>query len=368
MRKKVIVQLPLTAKEAPGWDERSSDHPTVDSTLIRERYRLELGALGSVEPEPEIVEIPPDNIEKLIDEARDADAILVSWGIYLDEAIISKLDKCVILAVGSVGTDMVDVDAATRAGIVVTNTPDVFIEETADHTLMLLLAAGRRLREIDQIVREGQWAKGRPILAKLPRLWGQTLGIVGFGNIGTAVARRAKSFGFHIIAHDPYVSELKITGEEVEPVSMIELLVRSDYVTLHPPLNEETKKIIGSKELDTMKPTAILVNCSRGGVVDEAALIDALENNIIAGAGLDVLEEEPPSINNPLLSLSNVVLTPHAASATTRMRPAGRERAAREVALALQGKWPMSAVNPSVLPRMPLTRWQPFPMMRGPNR
>tara|TARA_B100000029_G_scaffold515005_1_gene620023 strand:+ start:368 stop:1468 length:1101 start_codon:yes stop_codon:yes gene_type:complete len=366
MKKKIIVQLPLTAKEAPGWDEKSTDLPTGDFALIQERYRLELDALKSVNAE--ILEIPPDNVENLIEAARDADAILVSWGVYLDEAIITQLDKCVILAVGSVGTDMVDVEAATRAGIVVTNTPDVFIEETADHTLMLLLAAGRRLREIDEIVRKGQWAKGRPILAKLPRLWGQTLGIIGFGNIGTAVARRAKAFGFHIIAHDPYVSELKITGEGVEPVSFAEVLERSDYLTLHTPLSTETTKLIGSLELDVMKKTAILVNCSRGGVVDEPALIDALENGTIAGAGLDVLEKEPPHPNNPLLSLSNVVLTPHAASATTRMRPAGRERAAREVALALQGKWPMSAVNPSVLPRTPLVRWQPIPMMRGPNR
>ena len=160
-------------------------------------------------------------------------------------------------------------------------------------------------------------------MARLPRLWGQTLGIIGFGNIGTAVARRARAFGFQIIAHDPYVSELKLTAEGVEPVSLKEVLERSDYLTLHPPLNSETAQMIGENELTLMKQSAILINCSRGGVVDESALIAGLKDGKIAGAGLDVLETEPPASDNPLLSMGNVVLTPHAASATTRMRPYG---------------------------------------------
>jgi len=365
-KKKVIIQLPRTAQEVPGWDERNSDEPTSDVSVLEDRYRLELEALSRINPD--IIEVPPGDAKELIAAAHDADAILVSWGVFIDKEIISQLKQCVILAVGSVGTDMVDVNAATHSGIVVTNTPDVFIEETADHTMMLLLAAGRRLREIDELVRTAQWSKGRPILAELPRLWGQTLGIIGFGNIATAVARRARAFGFQIIAHDPYVSELKLTAERVEPVSFSDVLERSDYLTLHPPLNDETVRMIGERELRTMKETAILINCSRGGVVDEKALITALENGEIAAAGLDVLEKEPPIPDNPLLSMHNVVLTPHAASATTRMRPAGRRRAAQEAALVLQGKWPMSAVNPAVLPRMPLERWQPFPMNRGPNR
>ena len=366
LKKKIIVQLPRTAKEVPGWDERNADQPVSNTNLLKDRYRLEFEALSRVKPE--LIEVPPGNAEDLIAVAHDADAILVSWGVFIDKTIISQLSKCIILAVGSVGTDMVDVEAATEAGIVVTNTPDVFIEETADHTLMLLLTAGRRLREIDSLVRTAQWTKGRPILAKLPRLWGQTLGIIGFGNIGTAVARRARAFGLQIIAHDPYVSELKLTAEGVEPVSLTEVLERSDYLSLHPPLNDETVRMIGHREFEVMKRSAVLINCSRGGVVDEEALIAALQNGEIAAAGLDVLEKEPPVPDNPLLTMSNVVLTPHAASATTRMRPAGRRRAAQEAALALQGKWPMSPVNPSVLPRTSLERWQPIPMTRGPNR
>ena len=364
--KKVIIQLPLTAKEAPGWDELHIDAALSGDAAIASRYELEFNILSRVGAE--ILEVPPGSPKDLIEAACDADAILVSWGISIDADIISNLEKCIILAVGSVGTDMVDVEAASAAGIVVTNTPDVFIEETADHTLMLLLAAGRRIRQVDGLVRRGDWAKGRPILARLPRMWGQTLGIVGFGNVGTAVARRARAFGFHIIAHDPYVSELKMTGEHVEPVSFEELCERSDYLSLHPPLNAETTKMFGEVEFNAMKDDAVFVNCSRGGVVDEAALIRALSSGQIAAAGLDVLEEEPPANDNPLLLMDNVIFTPHAASATTRMRPAGRKRAAQEVALALCGRWPLSPVNPSILPRVKLERWQPYPMHRGPNR
>jgi len=365
---KVVVQLPLTGKEAPGWDERQADQPTSDRAALETRYELELEALASAPGAVNLVEVPPGNSEQLIALSHDAHAVLVSWGIFIDAKIIEQLENCIILAVGSVGTDMVDVEAATKAGIVVTNTPDVFIEETADHTMMLLLSAGRRMREIDSLVRSGDWKKGRPILATLPRMWGQTLGIIGFGSIGTAVARRAKAFGLNVIAHDPYVSELKLTAENVTPVSMGEVLAQSDHLSLHPPLNHQTSKMMGTEEFHAMKNSAVFINCSRGGVVDEEALIAALQTGEIAAAGLDVLEHEPPLKDNPLLQMDNVVLSPHAASATTRMRPAGRRRAAQEVSLALQGKWPMSAVNPTVLPKTQLERWQPFPMSRGPNR
>ena len=263
---------------------------------------------------------------------------------------------------------MVDVDAATEAGIVVTNVPDVFIEEVADHTIMLLLATARRVKLMDKMVSAGDWYKGRPVLNEIPRLWGQTLGLISFGNVARAVARRAKVFGLHVIAYDPYVTELKMTGEGVEPVSFGELLVRSDYVSVHPGLNEETRGMMSTAQFAQMKNTAVVINCGRGPVIDEAALIKALQDGDIAAAGLDVLEKEPPSPDNPLLSMDNVILTPHAASATTRMRPETRRRVGREVALALRGKWPMSCVNPQVLPRVELERWQPYPMDRGPNR
>ncbi len=349
-KKKVVAQLPPIAKE----------------TTNSRGYALEMEALSLVGVE--IVEASTDSIETFIEEVRDAEALMVSWGIKITKEIIANLEKCVVISSGSVGVDMIDVDAATEAGIVVTNVPDVFIEETADHTMTLLLATYRRITVMNDMVRRGEWTKGRPLLDEFPRLWGQTLGLFAFGNIATAVARRAKAFGLHLIAHDPYVSELKIVAEGVEPVSMGELLERSDFLSLHPALNEETRGIMSTAQFATMKNSAVLINCGRGGVVDEAALIRALENGEIAAAGLDVFEKEPPELDNPLFSMDNVILTPHAASASSRMRPTARRRVGREISLVLNGKWPMSAVNPAVLPRVNLERWQPYPMLRGPNR
>jgi D-3-phosphoglycerate dehydrogenase len=164
------------------------------------------------------------------------------------------------------------------------------------------------------------------------------------------------------------VSELEITAAGVEPVGFGELLARSDYLSVHTPHNEETEHSIGAAAFAQMKPTAVVINTARGPIIDEAALIEALNAGTIAGAGLDVLEQEPPRQDNPLFAMENVLVTPHVASATTRMRPETRRRVGREVALVLRGRWPMSCVNPTVLPRVALERWQPYPMSRGPNR
>jgi len=172
----------------------------------------------------------------------------------------------------------------------------------------------------------------------------------------------------HVIAFDPYVSELTISEDGVEPVSMDELLQRSDYLSLHAPHNEETHHTFNAEAFAKMPSHAVIINTARGPLIDEQALITALDNGSIAGAGLDVLEQEPPELDNPLLQRENVLISPHVASATTRMRPETRRRVGREVALVLRNRWPMSCVNPTVLPRVPLERWQPYPMNRGPNR
>ena len=348
-KKKVVIQLPRIAP----------------AKSIAQRYALELEAL---DPVAEIVEVEAASVEDFVAVARDADAIITSWGIKIDQSIIDGLTKCIVIGVGSVGVDMVDVDAATRAGIVVTNVPDVFIEEVADHAMMLLLSTTRRTKQMDQMVRDGDWFKGRPLLSDTPRLLGQTLGLVAFGNVARCTARRAVAFGMHVIAHDPYVSELTISEAGVEPVGWQELLERSDYLSIHAPLNEETRHLLGADAFAQMKSSAVVINTARGPIIDEADLIQALSDNVIAGAGLDVLEQEPPDSDNPLLAMSNVVITPHVASATNRMRPETRRRVGREVALVLRNRWPMSCVNPTVLPRVTLERWQPYPMNRGPNR
>ncbi|MFI4976685.1 MAG: C-terminal binding protein [Caulobacterales bacterium] len=346
---KVGIQLPRQAQDQ----------------TVEQRFALELEGLA---PVADIIEIRADTPAEFAAGVQDMDAIITSWGLRIDRQVIESLKKCMVIGVGSVGVDMVDVDAATAAGIVVTNVPDVFIEEVADHAMMLLLDVRCRTTTMSRMARAGQWYEARPILSRIPRLLGQTLGLFAFGNVARCTARRAKAFGMHVIAYDPYVSELEITGAGVEPVGFGELLARSDYLSVHAPHNDETEHAIGASALAQMKPTAVLINTARGPIVDEAALIEALQAGTIAGAGLDVLEQEPPRQDNPLFAMDNVLITPHVASATTRMRPETRRRVGREVALVLRGRWPMSCVNPTVLPRVALERWQPYPMGRGPNR
>jgi D-3-phosphoglycerate dehydrogenase / 2-oxoglutarate reductase len=332
---------------------------------VEERWAYELEGLA---PVADIIEIRADTPAEFAAGVGDMDAIITSWGLRIDKQVIGALKKAVVIGVGSVGVDMVDIAAATEAGLVVTNVPDVFIEEVADHAMMLLLDVRCRTQTMSRMAREGQWYQARPILSQVPRLLGQTLGLFAFGNVARCTARRAQAFGLRVIAYDPYVSELEISAAGVEPVGFGELMERSDYLSIHAPHNDETEHAIDAAALKRMKPTAVVINTARGPIIDEMALIEALQNGVIAGAGLDVLEQEPPSGNNPLLTMENVLITPHVASATTRMRPETRRRVGREVALVLRGRWPMSCVNPTVLPKTPLERWQPYPMGRGPNR
>lgn len=349
VKKKVAMQLPRRA----------------DVANLDQRYALELEALR---PVAEIIEVESPTPEAFAEGARECDAIITSWGIHINESIISKLDKCVVIGLGSVGVDMVDVDAATSAGIVVTNTPDVFIEEVADHAMMLLLSAVRRTKEQNIFASEAEWHRGRPQLNHVPRLMGQTLGLVSFGNVARCVAKRAQAFGINVIAYDPYVSELTMSDFGVEPVHWSELLSRSDYVSVHSPHNVETEHLVDASAFDQMKAGVVIVNTARGPIIKEDDLIAAINSGKVSSAGLDVLEREPPDPQNPLLFMPNVIVTPHVASATTRMRSTARRRVGREVSLVLRGKWPMSCVNPTVLPKTELERWQPVPMNRGPNR
>ena len=349
LKKRVGIQLPKQAQ----------------NQTIEKRYALELEGLSGI---ADIVEVRADTPEEFVAGVTDVDAIITSWGLRIDRRVIQGLEKCVVIGVGSVGVDMVDVDAATAAGIVVTNVPDVFIEEVADHAMMLLLDTARRTKLMSLMAGDGRWYQARPILSRVPRLFGQTLGLFAFGNVARCTARRAQAFGMRVIAFDPYVSELEITAAGVEPVGFGDLLERSDYVSLHAPHNAETEHAFNVAAFARMKRGSVIINTARGNIIDEAALVSALESGHLAGAGLDVLEQEPPTLDNPLLRMENVVVTPHVASATTRMRPETRRRVGREVALVLTGRWPMSCVNPTVLPRAPLERWQPYPMNRGPNR
>jgi D-3-phosphoglycerate dehydrogenase len=314
----------------------------------------------------EIYEIPPGSEDEFVAAAKDADA-LYAKGRPITKKMIEGLQRCKIISLGSVGVDTVDVEAATAKGIPVTNCPDTFIEEVADHAMTLILATHRRLIEQDRMVREGRWSEGRPALLKIPRLRGMTLGLIAFGHVARGVAERAKPFGLHIIAYDPYIEEIVMVERGVEPVSLAELLARADILSMHTPATESAHRLIREEHFRQMKPTAIYVSTGRGPTTDEPALIKALDEGMIAGAGLDVLEKEPPGDNNPLLRMDKVILTAHVASATARFDPARRRRVGLELSLALSGKWPMSCVNPSVLAGSGLRRWQPVSMERGPN-
>jgi D-3-phosphoglycerate dehydrogenase len=327
-------------------------------------YGYEMEALAPIDAE--IFEIPAGSEEDFVAAARQADA-LYAKGRPITKRMIDGLDRCKIIALGSVGVDSVDVAAATARGIPVTNCPDTFIEEVADHAMTLILATHRRLIVQDRLVREGRWAEGRPMLLQFPRLRGMTLGLVAFGHVARAVAERAKPFGLHIIAYDPYIEEIVMVERGVEPVSLPELLARADIVSMHSPATESANRMIREEHFRQMKKSAIYVSTGRGPTTDETALIKALDEGWIAGAGLDVLEKEPPGGNNPLLKMDKVILTAHVASATARFDPARRRRVGLELSLVLSGRWPMSCVNPAVLATSDLKRWQPVSMERGPN-
>ena len=332
--------------------------------MTGESFDLEMESLGPIGAE--ILEIPGSSEGEFIEGARDADA-LIARGRRISKSIIENLENCKIISVGSVGADAVDVAAATERGIVVTNVPDTFIEEVADHTMTLLLATYRRLTTMDKMVRENRWDEGRPLLSGYPRLMGQTLGFISFGHVPRATALRAKPFGFHLLAYDPYIEELVMSQFGVEPVGLTELLERSDIVSMHAPATGEVHQMLSEAHFRLMKPDSIFINVGRGPTVDEKALIKALQEGWIAAAGLDVLEQEPPDPENPLLHMENVILTPHVGSASARMGPEARRRVGHEIALVLTGRWPKSCVNPSVLEKTGLRRWQPYSMERGPG-
>jgi len=278
--------------------------------------------------------------------APESDAILTNWK-KVTPAVLDAAPRCRIVSRYGVGVDNIAVERATQLGIPVTNVPDYCFEEVSDHAMALLLACARRVVMFANATRRGQWdvKSGRPI----PRLRGQTLGLIGFGRNARALAGKALGFGLKIVAHDPWVS-----AEAVAPfgklVNDLETLLReSDYVSVHVPLVEATRGLINAHALRQMKPTAYLINTSRGPVVDEAALHQALTEKWIAGAGLDVLVQEPGApATNPLFSLDNVIITPHAAFYSEAAIEELEQKAAERVLQALRGETPINIVNPAV--------------------
>jgi glyoxylate reductase len=296
-----------------------------------------------------ILPAKPPTKEELLEYVTNIEGLVCHLTDRVDKDIMDRANKLRVISTVSVGVDHIDVDEATKRGILVTYTPGVLTETTADLAWALIMAASRRVAEGDRLIRKGEWKKWNIDFMLGYDVYGSTLGIIGLGRIGQAVARRAKGFDMRIIYYSrrrkPEVE--RELGIEYRPLD--ELLKESDIISLNVPLTEDTFHLIDEKRLRLMKPTAILVNTSRGQVIDEEALIRALKEGWIAGAGLDVFEREPLPKDSPLTKLDNVVLTPHIGSASYATRRKMSEIAAINVIGVLQGKMPLHLYNPEAL-------------------
>ncbi len=289
-------------------------------------------------------EAPPDR-DELLEAARGAVGVLSNVTEGIDAEFMDAAgDGLKVIANMAVGYDNVDVEAAKERGIAVTNTPGVLDETTADTAFMLLLAAARRLGESERTLRAGNWEWWGPKLFVGVDVWGKKLGIVGMGRIGQAVARRGKGFGMEILYHNRSRKEEAEKELDARHVELDELLSTADFVSIHTPLTDETQHLIGARELDKMKATAVLVNTSRGPVVDEEALADALADGHIFAAGLDVYENEP-RVHPKLLELENAVLAPHIGSGSAETRDRMAVLAAENIVAVLSGEEPKTPVN-----------------------
>jgi len=318
----------------------------------RESFDLEREALDPVGAE--LIPVYADDEASYAEQIADMDAVIVGPKVSPTAEVIGKLKRCKIIQATGIGVDKIDVDAATEAGILVVNVPDVFTEEVADQAFTLLLAVNRKLVYTQQMAASGRWSQTQAGLGSVPKINGKTLGLVAFGNIARAVARRAKGFNLHVISHDPFVKPEIMEEHSVEPTSMERLFQESDFISAHVPHSKATHHLIGERLFGLMKPSAIFVNTGRGKVVDEAALIAALQAGKLAGAGLDVLEQEPPAPDNPLLSMPNVTVTPHVAAYSNESTVARRLRHGQEIAAVLTGKRPRNCVNQAVIAQLAL--------------
>jgi len=304
----------------------------------------------------EIIESEGATDDEILAVAENADAVMIVSA-YLRAPVIRKLNRLRVISRMGTGTDKIDVEEATRCGIVVANLPDFSTEEVADHTLALLLATARRLKFYDSCIRQGH----KPYsVAGIHRLSVQTLGIIGFGRIGQAVAKRALAFGMKILVHDPFLTPATIGQWNVEVVDFETLLANSDYVSLLCPLTADNREMIGMNQLRAMKPTAVLINTGRGELVNENDLAEALKTGVIQAAALDVFaginvfDENGFSTDHPFFDVDNIILTPHVSANSEETWTSLRNDSARNVVDVLRGYFPPNMVNRNVTPRFPL--------------
>ena len=321
-----------------GWKVLITDHvwPTTDP----ERAVLE--AAGA-----EVIVAPDGDEDTLINLAKDVDAIMTCFA-KVTEKVIRSAEKCVAIGRFGVGTDNIDVATATELGIPVTYVPDYCVDEVSDHVLAMLHTWNRKIALFDQSVKSEGWGH-LGLTMRIKRLRGKTIGIVGFGRIGQAVAEKASAFGLKILASDPVTPKEIVESYGGQLVTFEELLKQSDFVSLHAPLTPATEKLIGSREFGLMKDDSFLINAARGPLIDESALYDALSNGKIGGAGLDVMVENEPPKDHPLMQLENILITPHTAFFSQESTLELEERAASEVVRVYKNIMPENLVNKEVL-------------------
>lgn len=299
--------------------------------------------------EIDFVRLQTKDPETLIPHVIDADGLIVQWA-SINRKVIEAMTRCKIISRYGIGVDMVDLQAAGEHGIAVANVPDYCIEEVSDSTIAFLFDLGRRHFLLDRYVRSGNWGTTQPLPSwPPPRLRGQSVGIIGLGNIGRAVAHKAAGLGLHLLGFDPYLPPQQMAALGVEAVSLETLLRRADFVSIHCPLNEETRGLIGAAQLALMKPSACLINMARGPIVVQADLYRALANQTILAAAVDVLEQEPPAPDDPLLRLNNILITPHTSSGSVESILQLRRDTAQNVVDVLSGTLPRSIVNRKAL-------------------
>ena len=332
-----------------------------------DRYDLgyEVGALSELtDIDVELVTGVVETPDELIALAKNADALVVSSREAVPRVVFEQLEKCQVITRMSVGIDHVDLEAATDHGVVVSHCPDYCTDEVADHAMALILTLNRRVVETNEDLHKGAWVDRsyhtqQILRGPMPPLRELTLGIVGFGRIGRSVGRRAKPFGLRIVVSDPYVDPAVAAEAGVELVSLDELAAQSDIITLHCPLTDETRGMIDSAFFDKVKPTAVLVNTARGGIVDMNAIAAALTDGRLAAAGLDVVVPEPLPSDSPLYSLPNVILTPHDAYYSERSRVQVRVDTLNAALSVLRGMYPRTVANPAVIEKLALRPWAP---------
>jgi len=293
--------------------------------------------------------------EETIKGAKDAEVILTAAA-QISRRVMEALPMLKAVVRYGIGYDTIDVDAATDNGVLVVNIPDFCWEEVSNHAIVLLLACAKKLVILNNAVKNDGWGGAMRLLRPMVSIHGQTLGVIGCGNIGRITARKAQCFGLTTLGYDPYVDKSVAREYGITMVSLPGLLEKSDFVSVHCLLNDETRHLIGEKELKRMKPTAYLINTARGSVIDERALIQALQGKLIAGAGLDVFEKEPADPDNPLLKMDNVIVTPHRASYSDVAFKRLRICVGQEAARVISGRWPKNVVNKTVKPKVNLVK------------